>query len=71
MAGQIRQPIDIKALEHYITNNVPDIQIPIDVKQVSHPNVLVNVCPLTKAPSLDMANPTRRTSSRTRRARNS
>jgi hypothetical protein len=35
MAGRIRQPIDTKALERYITDNVPDIQVPIDVKQVS------------------------------------
>ncbi|KAL4811304.1 kinase-like domain-containing protein [Aspergillus unguis] len=33
MAGPIRQPIDIPSLEKYISTNVPDIQIPIDVKQ--------------------------------------
>lgn len=31
MAGAVRQPIDVQALERYIS---PDIQIPIDVKQV-------------------------------------
>lgn len=34
MAGAVRQPIDIAALERYISHNVPEIQTPIDVKQV-------------------------------------
>ena len=34
MAGRVRQPIDVKALEAYITKTVPEIQCPIDVKQV-------------------------------------
>jgi aminoglycoside phosphotransferase (APT) family kinase protein len=34
MAGPIRQPIDVKSLERYISSNVPDITVPIDVKQV-------------------------------------
>ncbi|KFY79130.1 hypothetical protein V499_01849 [Pseudogymnoascus sp. VKM F-103] len=33
MAGAIRQPIDIPALERYISQHVPEITIPIDVKQ--------------------------------------
>ncbi|TVY82733.1 Acyl-CoA dehydrogenase family member [Lachnellula suecica] len=33
MAGTVRQPIDIPSLERYITKNVPEIQVPIDVKQ--------------------------------------
>lgn len=33
MAGQIRQPIDLAALEKYISQNVPEIKIPLDVKQ--------------------------------------
>jgi len=34
MAGAIRQPIDIAALQRYITQNVPQIKTPIEVKQV-------------------------------------
>jgi hypothetical protein len=34
MAGAIRQPIDIAALQRYIEQNVPQIQTPIEVKQV-------------------------------------
>ncbi|KAI1268755.1 phosphotransferase enzyme family protein [Xylariaceae sp. FL1019] len=33
MAGQVRHPIDLKALEAYITKSVPEIQVPLDVKQ--------------------------------------
>ncbi|KAI0597910.1 aminoglycoside phosphotransferase-like protein [Biscogniauxia sp. FL1348] len=33
MAGRVRHPIDTKALERYISENVPEIQIPLDVKQ--------------------------------------
>ncbi|KAH8732785.1 acyl-CoA dehydrogenase family member 11 [Phaeosphaeriaceae sp. PMI808] len=36
MAGQIRQPIDIAALEQYISANVPEIQVPLDVKQFGY-----------------------------------
>lgn len=36
MAGPIRQQIDIKSLERYIESHVPDIKVPIDVKQVSN-----------------------------------
>jgi hypothetical protein len=34
MAGVVRQPIDIASLERYITANVPEIKVPIDLKQV-------------------------------------
>lgn len=34
MAGQVRHPIDTAALERYISQNVPEIKIPLDVKQV-------------------------------------
>jgi hypothetical protein len=37
MAGVVRQPIDIPSLERYISQNVPEIKIPIDVKQVLPP----------------------------------
>ncbi|KAI2781092.1 acyl-CoA dehydrogenase family member 11 [Daldinia loculata] len=33
MAGQVRHPIDTAALERYITQNVPEIKLPLDVKQ--------------------------------------
>jgi hypothetical protein len=35
MAGEIRQPIDLAALERYIDNHVKEIKGPISVKQVS------------------------------------
>lgn len=34
MAGQVRQPIDVASLERYVAANVPEIQVPLDVKQV-------------------------------------
>ncbi|EKD20744.1 putative aminoglycoside phosphotransferase [Drepanopeziza brunnea f. sp. 'multigermtubi' MB_m1] len=33
MAGVVRQPIDVQSLERYIAQNVPQIKVPIDVKQ--------------------------------------
>ncbi|KAI0111942.1 acyl-CoA dehydrogenase family member 11 [Daldinia grandis] len=33
MAGQVRHPIDTGALERYIAQNVPEIKLPLDVKQ--------------------------------------
>ncbi|KAJ5170889.1 Aminoglycoside phosphotransferase [Penicillium coprophilum] len=33
MAGEVRQPIDIPALERYIDQNVPEVKTPLDVKQ--------------------------------------
>jgi hypothetical protein len=38
MAGIVRQPIDIPSLERYISKNVPEIKVPIDVKQVLTPS---------------------------------
>lgn len=35
MAGRVRQPIDVAAFEKYVTENVPAIKTPIDLKQVS------------------------------------
>lgn len=34
MAGAVRQPIDLKALERYIDQHVPEIKTPLDLKQV-------------------------------------
>jgi len=36
MAGAVRQPIDIASLERYIAANVPEIKVPIDVKQFGY-----------------------------------
>ncbi|KAL2159302.1 hypothetical protein VTH06DRAFT_2737 [Thermothelomyces fergusii] len=33
MAGRVRQPIDVRALERWIAQNVPMIEVPLDVKQ--------------------------------------
>ncbi|KAI1412162.1 phosphotransferase enzyme family protein [Hypoxylon sp. FL1857] len=33
MAGRVRHPIDTAALERYIRENVPEIKVPLDVKQ--------------------------------------
>jgi hypothetical protein len=34
MAGRVRHPIDVKALEKYLNENVPEIKTPLDIKQV-------------------------------------
>ncbi|KAI1812430.1 acyl-CoA dehydrogenase family member 11 [Poronia punctata] len=33
MAGRVRHPIDVQALERYISHHVPEIKVPLDVKQ--------------------------------------
>ncbi|KAM7192249.1 Protein kinase-like domain containing protein [Naviculisporaceae sp. PSN 640] len=33
MAGRVRQPIDIRSLENWISRKVPQIEVPLDVKQ--------------------------------------
>ncbi|GAP85156.2 putative aminoglycoside phosphotransferase [Rosellinia necatrix] len=33
MAGRVRQPIDVQALEQYLGQHVPEIKAPLDVKQ--------------------------------------
>jgi len=40
MAGPVRQPIDLKALEQYIDKNVPQIKTPLELKQVPQPRTL-------------------------------
>lgn len=35
MAGAVRQPIDEKAFEKFLQENVPIIKTPVDLKQVS------------------------------------
>ncbi len=35
MAGPVRHPIDVASLERYLTEHVPEIEVPLDVKQVS------------------------------------
>lgn len=34
MAGPVRHPIDVAALERYLGEHVPEIEVPLDVKQV-------------------------------------
>ena len=34
MAGAVRQPIDVESLSKFIERNVPEIELPIIVKQV-------------------------------------
>lgn len=34
MAGPVRHPIDVAALERYLSEHVPEIELPLDVKQV-------------------------------------
>lgn len=52
MAGQVRQPVDIPALEAYISANVPEIKVPIDVKQFgfgqSNPTYLLTSIPTSE-----------------------
>lgn len=35
MAGEVRQPIDLPALERYIDQHVPALKTPLGLKQVS------------------------------------
>jgi hypothetical protein len=35
MAGKVRQPINVEALEDYLHLRVPEIELPIELKQVS------------------------------------
>ena len=41
MAGAVRQPIDLDSLERYIVSHVPEIAVPIDVKQVKLPTAML------------------------------
>ncbi|KAH7563892.1 hypothetical protein BM1_00939 [Bipolaris maydis] len=36
MAGNVRQPIDVASLERYISAHVPEIKVPLDVKQFGY-----------------------------------
>jgi len=37
MAGRVRQPIDTRSLETWISRNVPEIEVPLEIKQVRSP----------------------------------
>jgi hypothetical protein len=37
MAGPVRHPVDVKALERYLSDAVPEIKAPVDLKQVREP----------------------------------
>ncbi|TDZ53069.1 Acyl-CoA dehydrogenase family member 11 [Colletotrichum trifolii] len=43
MAGRVRHPIDQKALERYIQQNVPEIKTPVEIKQVSY-TIAIAIC---------------------------
>lgn len=43
MAGVVRQPIDLPSLERYITKHVPEIKVPLDLKQVNQPPLSPNL----------------------------
>ena len=34
MAGSVRHPIDMRALERWIEKNIPEIEVPLQIKQV-------------------------------------
>lgn len=36
MAGRVRQPIDVKSLETYLQAHVPDVAVPLEVKQFGY-----------------------------------
>jgi hypothetical protein len=38
MAGRVRQPIDEKAFEKYLIDNVPAVKTPVELKQVRRPS---------------------------------
>jgi hypothetical protein len=65
MAGAVRQPIDVPSLERYIASNVPEITVPIEIKQVRQFQLRRKARIVTGTCSSDMANRTRRTSSST------
>jgi hypothetical protein len=62
MAGNVRQPIDVASLERYIASNVPEIAVPVDVKQVSLIEWHCGDFDELMGCSSDMASPTQRTS---------
>ncbi len=68
MAGPIRQPIDIAALELYINDNVKEIQVPISVKQVGCIPFSSNMEILIVNSSLGMDSPTQPIRSQTKPA---
>ena len=49
MAGRVRHPIDMRALERWIEKNIPEIEVPLEIKQVrSFPLLTTNTgvaCP--------------------------
>ena len=67
MAGRVRQPIDVGALENWISKNVREIEVPLDVKQVGlvlDPSTRLQNTMLTSPPATHSsvsANPTRHT----------
>lgn len=64
MAGIVRQPIDVQSLERFITQNVPEIKTPIDIKQVIFFHIRQAIPTLTSLTSysLDLDNQIQHTS---------
>lgn len=58
MAGIVRQPIDIKSLSGYLRWNVPEIKLPIQIKQVCGPTSLIKAYVLTEPHSLGLGSQT-------------
>lgn len=36
MAGRVRQSIDLNSLEDYLRKNVPEVEVPVDIKQFGY-----------------------------------
>jgi hypothetical protein len=42
MAGAVRQPIDVANLQRFLKDNVPEIALPISIKQVDNTSMAIN-----------------------------
>lgn len=58
MAGAVRQPIDTKSLSTYLGDNVPEVTLPVQIKQARDPATLIQASMLTIYGSLALGNPT-------------
>jgi len=46
MAGPVRQPVDLDRLSIYIKKYIPEIKLPVDIKQVRPKSDFCNESPL-------------------------
>ena len=58
MAGEVRQPIDIASLSKYLSYEVPEIKLPIQIKQARGHMTRVMARSLTFRFSLALGSPT-------------